>query len=101
MNGLVLDKKRLRTMMAGVFTVFATVVPFLLSLYSANSEAVAIYGQIANDTAIYAYRCAYQNDQILHSKLSWHCNHVMLRIIALIITALSLLASASCGRASP
>jgi hypothetical protein len=58
MNGLVLDKKRLRTMMAGVFTIFATVVPFLLTLYSASNDAVAIYGQIANSTGIYAYRCA-------------------------------------------
>jgi hypothetical protein len=74
MNGLVLDKKRLRTMMAGVFTVFTTVVPFLLTLYSASSEAVAIYGQIANDTAIYAYRHAHQNDQILHAELLWHCS---------------------------
>jgi hypothetical protein len=58
MNGLVLDKKRLRTMIAGVFTVFATAVPFLLTLYSASSDAVPVYGQIANNSAIYAYRCA-------------------------------------------
>eukprot|EP01052_Picozoa_sp_SAG31_P029422 SAG31_NODE_2923_length_4906_cov_2.144581_5_plen_56_part_00 len=45
-------------MMAGVFTIFATVVPFLLTLYSASNDAVAIYGQIANSTGIYAYRCA-------------------------------------------
>jgi hypothetical protein len=57
MNGLVLDKKRLRTMMAGVFTVFATVVPFLLTLYSSSDDAVAVYGQMANSSAIYAYRC--------------------------------------------
>ena len=57
MNGLVLDKKRLRTMIAGVFTVFATAVPFLLTLYSASYDSVAIYGQMANSSAIYAYRC--------------------------------------------
>jgi hypothetical protein len=60
MNGLVLDKKRLRAMMAGVFTVFATVVPFLLTLYSSSDNAIAIYGQIANSSAIYAYKCAHQ-----------------------------------------
>jgi hypothetical protein len=56
MNGLVLDKKRLRTMIAGVFTAFATVVPFLLTLYSSSDDAVAIYGQMTNSSVIYAYR---------------------------------------------
>jgi hypothetical protein len=74
MNGLVLDKKRLRTMMAGVFTVFATAVPFLLTLYSTSDDAVAIYGQITNNSTIYAYRRAHPNDQILHAKLSWCCS---------------------------
>jgi hypothetical protein len=58
MNGVVLDKKKLRTLMAGVFTMCATVVPFILTIYNANSEAVAIYGQMANSSAIYAYRRA-------------------------------------------
>jgi hypothetical protein len=60
MNGVVLDKKRLRAMMAGILTIFATVVPFLLTLYSSSNDAVAIYGQMANDSAIYAYRCVHQ-----------------------------------------
>jgi hypothetical protein len=68
MNGLVLDKKRLRTMMAGVFTVFATVVPFLLTLYSSNNDAVAIYGQMANSSVVYAYRRAPNLD--VHGRLS-------------------------------
>jgi hypothetical protein len=72
MNGLVLDKKRLRTMMAGVFTVFVTAVPFLLALYSADNDAVAIYGQTANNSAIYAYRRACPNDR---ASSQWHsCN---------------------------
>jgi hypothetical protein len=58
MNGVVLDKKKLRTLMAGVFTVCATVVPFLLTLYTANEEAVTIYGQMGNISTIYAYRYA-------------------------------------------
>ena len=41
-------------MMAGIFTIFATVVPFLLTLYSSSNDAVAIYGQMANDSAIYS-----------------------------------------------
>jgi hypothetical protein len=67
MNGLVLDKKRLRAMMAGVFTVFATVVPFLLTLYSSSNDAVAIYGQMTNSSAVYAYRCALTHN--FHAKL--------------------------------
>jgi hypothetical protein len=70
MNGLVLDKKRLRAIMAGVLTVFTTAVPYLLTLYSASSDAVAIYGQMANSSAIYAYRCAHHN--FLHQRPNYH-----------------------------
>jgi hypothetical protein len=58
MNGVVLDKKKLRTLMAGVFTICATVVPFLLSLYSTHTEAATVYGQMTNSSVIYAYRQA-------------------------------------------
>ena len=72
MNGLVLDKKRLRAIMAGIFTVFATVVPYLLTLYSSSSDAVAIYGQIANTSTIYAYRCTHHNSS-RQTIIPWHC----------------------------
>jgi len=54
-NGTVLDKKKLRTMLSIVFGVFATVVPFMLALYSAATADAAVYGRMTNSTKIYAY----------------------------------------------
>jgi hypothetical protein len=53
--GSVLDKKRLRVMMTAVFGIFATVVPFLLAIYSAASDAAPVYGRMENNTRIFAY----------------------------------------------
>jgi hypothetical protein len=53
--GAVLDKKRLRVMMTAVFGIFATVVPFLLAMYSTSSNAAPVYGRMENSTRIFAY----------------------------------------------
>jgi hypothetical protein len=41
-----------------IMRICATVVPFILTLYSASNDAVAIYEQMANSAVIYAYRYA-------------------------------------------
>jgi hypothetical protein len=53
--GSVLDKKRLRVMMTAVFGIFATIVPFLLAMYSEASIAAPVYGRMNNSTRIFAY----------------------------------------------
>ena len=52
-NGAVLDKKRIRVMITAVAGIF--IVPFLLALYSASSDAAPIYGRMANSTRIFAF----------------------------------------------
>jgi hypothetical protein len=42
-------------MMTAVFGIFATVVPFLLALYSAASGDVPVYGRMDNSTRIFAH----------------------------------------------
>jgi hypothetical protein len=42
-------------MMTAVFGIFATIVPFLLAMYSAASNAAPVYGRIDNSTRIFAY----------------------------------------------
>jgi len=54
-NGAVLDKRKIRQMMIAAGGIFTTVVPFVIALHSAYSEALPVYGQMANSSRIYAY----------------------------------------------
>jgi hypothetical protein len=42
-------------MMTAVFGIFATIVPFLLAMYSATSNSAPVYGRMENSTRIFAY----------------------------------------------
>ena len=55
-GGSVLDKRRLGRMIGGVFGLFATVVPFLVTLRTSENDALTtVFGQMHNDTTVYAY----------------------------------------------
>lgn len=54
-NETVLDKRRIRNMMVGVFGIFSTVVPFILAMFSTAMSGSTIYGMMANSTRVYAY----------------------------------------------
>eukprot|EP01051_Picozoa_sp_SAG22_P019102 SAG22_NODE_3420_length_1721_cov_1.151048_1_plen_306_part_10 len=55
-GGNVLDKRRLGRIIGGVFGLFATVVPFLLTLQSSgDADLITVFGQMHNETRIYAY----------------------------------------------
>ena len=42
-------------MMTAVFGIFATIVPFLLAIYSVTNDAAPVYGRMDNSTRIFAY----------------------------------------------
>ena len=55
-GGNVLDKRRLGRIIGGVFGLFATVVPFLLTVQSSGDDGLTtVFGQMHNDTKVYAY----------------------------------------------
>ena len=52
----VLDKRRLGRIIGGVFGLFATVVPFLLTVQTSGDDGLTtVFGQMHNDTKVYAY----------------------------------------------
>eukprot|EP01052_Picozoa_sp_SAG31_P000965 SAG31_NODE_30_length_32545_cov_9.378999_28_plen_597_part_00 len=54
-NETALDKPRIRNMMVGVFGIFSTVVPFIITLYSTAMDGTPVYGMMVNSTRVYAY----------------------------------------------
>lgn len=54
-NETVLDKKRIRNMMVGVFGIFSTVVPIIVAMFTTAMSGAPVYGMIANGTRVYAY----------------------------------------------
>jgi len=75
--------QKLRTLLSIIGGKFATVVPFLLVLYSSSADAAPVYGQTTSHSKVYAY-CA--QERTYHASLAY-CASLWMKPVSILSSA--------------